>query len=714
MSLRALHIIWFKSFCFLSLLVFFPLCLGHPAYAQEPSKPALRAQPMNGQTITMDGLINEPVWESAPVASSFIQQRPDAGAPEGGRTAVRVVFDQTHLYVAADLIDPEPARVQADERHRDASLDRSDAFAVLIDTYHDHQNGFVFETSPLAVMTDAQVSQDGDRIHRDWDGIWEVAARRTEQGWSAEFRIPLKTLRFESGEDQIWGIQFRHRVPHRNEISFWRPLTTEQTFHEVSRAGHLTGMDATHQASRLRIKPYAKGSYQSEGNHTAQDAGLDIRYRFRSHLTLDLTARTDFAETEVDRLQVNLTRFPLFYPEKREFFLEGSGFYGFGLAGRVQPFFSRRIGLVQRQPVPIAGGGKLTGKSGPYGVGFLLMQTREAPDLGHPAEQFGVLRLTRDLGVRSNIGMIATHRSEVGESGRETLGLDATIAPHPHLDARAFWLRSRSDEVGRQAGYARVQWRDPFWRIFLYHLYIQDGFDPALGFVQQDDLAETQGYIDLRPQPATGPIREMGFKGEMTYQTDSHGQFLYQSNYWRALAYLRTGEFVMFSWDPQREQLQEDFEIRPGITIPAGTYHYERYSLFIYSDLQERLSGTAHLQWGGFYGGKIRSANLNLTLAPQEGFKLGVGWGRNTVRLAQGNFESQTLTGDVAWSFTNEMLLQGLIQWSKEEDLLAGNLRFSWEYRPGSHLFLVVNPSRQGEEDSLLAIFKMTWLWEPA
>ena len=707
---------WFPAWVFFSLSL-----LGEGAWGEELSKPSVNALPLDERMITVDGLLVEAIWQSAKPATGFIQQRPQAGAPAIGETSVWVAYDETNLYLGASLTDPDPSLVRGDERQRDASLDRSDAFAVLIDTYHDHQNGFVFETNLLAAMSDAIVSQEGKQVNLDWNGLWEVAAQRTERGWSVEFRIPFETLRFEPGENQVWGIQFRRRVPHLNEISFWRSLTTEQNFHEVSRAGHLLGIEATRQEHRFSIKPYAKGSYQFsrtdryDSRDPDQDAGIDLRYRFQTNLTLDLTFNTDFAETEVDRLQVNLTEFPLFFPEKREFFLEGRGFYDFGLSRRVEPFFSRRIGLVERQPVPIVGGGKLTGKVGPYGIGFLLMQTEKAKEVNKRAEQFGVLRLTRDLGVRSNIGMIATHLAESGEKGNQTVGVDTAIAPSPNLVANTFWLRTSGggDQEPGHAGYGQINWQDPFWRFFIYHLRVEESFDPALGYIQLTDLSETQGYIDLRPQPRSGPIREFGFKGELTYQTDINDRFLYRSNYWRALAYFRTGEFVMFSWDPQVKRLPKGFVIRPRITIPAGTYHFERYSLFMFSDLQKQLSGTMNLKWGGFYGGTIRSLDLNLTLAPAEGLKVGAGWNINAVNLPQGNFESQTLDGNVAWSLSNEMLFQGLIQWNKEDDLLAANLRFSWEYQPGSHLFLIVNPSQQEDETTILFLVKLTWLWEP-
>ncbi len=614
--------------------------------------------------------------------------------------------------------------MRGDERHRDAALDRSDSFAVLIDTYHDHQNAFFFEANVLSAMSDAVVSREGGRVNLDWDGIWEVAARRTESGWSVEFRIPFETLRFVPGNAQIWGVQFRRRIPRLKEVSFWNPLTPEQSFFEVSRGGHLLEVGATRQERRLSIKPYAKGLYQNNRTEELRSwdvdhaAGLDVRYRFQTNVTLDLTFNTDFAETEVDRFQSNLTRFPLFFPEKREFFLEGRGFYDFGLSGRVQPFFSRRIGLVSRRPVPIAGGGKLTGKVGPYGIGVLGIKTEEEEEVGSPPERFGVVRLTRDIGFRSNIGMIATHRGELGEGGSRTIGLDSTIAPDPRFTGNVFWARSDepdADGAGQsgEAGYGQLQWRDPFWRLFLSHLRVDENFDPGLGFVRQRDMRETQGFVDIRPQPSSGPVREYGFKGELTDQTDTAGEFLYQSNYWRVQADFRSGDFVLLSWDPQIERLPEDFAIRPGIVIPAGRYRYDEYNLLAISDTRRPLSGLLSLRWGNFFSGRKNEVTLDVTTAPAEGLKFGGSVQIDQVRLPEGEFVAQIWEGNTALSFTNKIFLQGLVQWDKEARTLAANLRFSWEYRPGSRIYLIANPLHQGNDDTILFLTKITWLWEP-
>ncbi len=687
--------------------------------AQERGKPTLKAISLDKMEIQIDGRLDEAVWKEVERASGFIQQEPLVGEAAQALSSVRVAYDDHYLYIGAQLDDPNPEQVRGDERREDAGFDRSDAFAVIIDTYHDHQNGFFFESTPLSAMSDALVSKEGGQVNRDWDGKWTVAAQPTDRGWSVEFRIPFSTLRFRPGPLQIWGIQFRRRVPHLKEVAFWSPITSEQVFFEVSRGGHLTGINVAKQVNPLSIKPYAKGLYQNDRsgtqnqNDTDFDAGLDIRYRFRTNLALDLTYNTDFSETEVDRLQVNLTRFPLFFPEKREFFLEGKGFYDFGLSGRVQPFFSRRIGLVNRLPVPILAGGKLSGKVGPYGIGTLLMQTESSGDA--PSEWFGVVRISRDIGLRSNVGIIATERRENSSSESETIGFDAALSPNQNFITNGFWAHSAGetgDERGESA-FAEAEWRDPFWRIKLNHLPVDPNFSPPLRFVRQPDLPDTIRYTDALPQPEGGVIREIGVKTEMTYQTDASGEFLYQSNYNRIQADFRSGDFILLSVDPQRERLPEDFSIRPGIVIPSGTFQYTHYNIIFLSDSRRPLSGSANLLWGGFFDGRQTSLDLNFTVAPGEGIKLSGGWELDLVRLPQGNFNSQIASSDISWSLNNELLLQGLMQWDNESDSFAANFRLSWEYRESSWFYLIFNPTHQDEGNIYLVQTKITWLWEP-
>lgn len=718
---------WFHFNRFIPVFLLFLLSPSGKVFGQEIPKNSIEANSVATQEIQIDGLLNESPWQGGTIATEFTQQEPFVGNVARVRTTVRLVYDEHHLYIGAMLHDPQPGEIKADERQRDGAFNRSDAFAVLIDTYHDHQSAFFFETNPLSAMSDALVSQEGSQVNKDWDGLWKVKAARIQSGWSLEIKIPFKTLRFRSGNSKDWGIQFRRRVPHLKEISFWSPLSTEQTLFDVSLAGHLSGIETTSQDKPFSIKPYVKGSYERDpattntGSKFDEEFGLDFRYRFLTNMTLDLSYNTDFAETEVDRFQVNLTRFPLFFPEKREFFLEGKGYYDFGLTRRVQPYFSRKIGLEGGSPIPIFLGGKLSGKLGPYGLGLLLMETESrdgVPDEGIedvPEERFGILRVSRDLGLRSNLGVIGTVREEKNGLSNKTYGFDGTLAPHPNLTADGFWIHSEDEErqVSGAAYFGNGEWRDPFWRIKLNHLFVGKSFFPELGFVQQRDLEETFGYVDIRPQPVGGIIREFGFKTEMTYQENTSGQFLYQSNYNRVQADFRSGDFILISIDPQREQLPEDFEIRPGITIPEGSYRYTHTNIYIITDTRRPVSGVFSLLWGGFYDGNKTSLDLSFTSAPVKGLGISAGWEIDWVDLPQGSFTSQIFDLDIKWSLSNTALIQWFTQYDKEDKSVAANIRFSWEYLDKSHLYFIINPTHQGEDDTLLILTKITWLWEP-
>ena len=703
---------------FFLLFLFIPLLPS--VLAQEADKPSMIAHPIEDQQMTLDGLLDEGLWKKFPPISGFIQQEPKAGEQEKGTTQVWVFYDSSSLYIGANLIDPEPQAVRGDERHRDAAFSRSDAFGAIIDTFHDHQNGFFFETNLLGAKSDGLIHQEGAFVNMEWDGLWEVAALRTNEGWSVEMKIPFETLRFQPGQSDTWGIQFRRKIPHLKEIAFWSPLTTDQNFYMLSKGGHLTGIQPRSIKGQLFIKPYLKGDFrlnqgESAGWETGEDAGLDVRYRIKSNLTIDLTYQTDFAETESDRLQVNLTRFPLFFPEKREFFLEGSDYFAFGISESLQPFFSRRIGLRNQQPVPLIGGIKLTGKVEGYSLGLLSIASRS--NAGLDGEELSVFRFTRDIGLRSRGGIILTDRT--GPTGSDqTGGFDLTAGPHPNLDLQGFWLRSgwpNPSPYGangdRSAGFAEVYWHDPFWRIKMNHLRVTEGFNPSLGFVKQTDLDETVGYVDIHPQPVTGPVREYGFKGELTYQNDTSGNFIYRSNYWRGQASFRSGDLVFLSWDLQSEHLPVDFEIRRGIVIPTGDYTYRQGNLILHTDPRRSVSVIPNFSWGDFYNGHKESMSLNLTWSVIETFKLGGSIEVDWVNLPQGNFVAEIVAQNIQWDLNNQMALQTLTQWDKETQQWSGNVRYSWEYRQGSWFYLVINPLRTDPQTRLLFLAKLTYLF---
>jgi hypothetical protein len=700
------------------------LAISGPCPAAEPDKPTVTAFPLGDARVAVDGTLDEPAWRRDSGMSGSTQQTPRAGEPALGITTVWVAYDAEALYVAARLDDPQPDLIQADERHRDATLARSDTFDVVIDTYHDHQNAFLFETNPLGAQYDAALTREGAFVNEAWNGIWRVAAARTPTGWSAEFRIPFTTLRYEPSGGAAWGIQFRRVIPHLVETSFWSPIAPEQSLYEISRGGHLAGVAPLRPQPRLTLIPYAKGSYGARSDRDSgwdvdHDAGGDARYAMTPNLTLDLTFNTDFAETEADHFQVRLDRFPLFFPEQREFFLEDKGAFEFGLEGQVQPFFSRTIGLSGGAPVPLWGGAKLTGKADRYGIGALTMQSRARG--GDPAERYSVVRLTRDLGLRSQVGVIGARREALGAAPFHTVGADASYNPTSEITTEAFWMRSDGPHDARPgyAGYAQAQYRDPFWRLRVYHLRVDERFDPRLGFVKQRDVAETYGYIDARPRPAAGPVMEWGVKTELTYQNATDGTMLYRSQYQRVLAEFRTGDTILVSWDPQVERLQEPFDLAPGIVIPAGDYRYHHWNVYVASEASRPLSGIVSVLWGGYYGGRKTSLDVSLTASLSETITLGSALSVDWIRVPTDipPFHADTvpriLSGDVQWSVSNRVVLKALVQHERESGTLAANVRLAWEYDPGSFVYFIANPSSSRETGSAAVyLLKVTWRWE--
>ncbi len=699
--------------------------------AAEPPKPYLAALPLGNEAVTVDGRLNESVWHATPGAGGFIQQSPDPGAPAVGVTHVWVAYDAEALYIAARLDDPRPDLIQGDERHRDARLARSDAFDVLVDAYHDHQNGFMFSTNPLGAQYDAAFTREGVFLNEAWNGVWSVASSRTPTGWSVEFRIPFATLRFHDEEDATWGIQFRRVIPHLLETSSWSPLAPEHTVYEISRGGHLVGLAPPGRIHRLTVIPYGKGTYGVQSGDPADwavdhQAGGDVRYTVTPNLALNLTLNTDFAETEADHVQIRLDRFPLFFPERREFFLEEKGAFEFGLEGQLQPFFTRRIGLRGGEPAPLWGGAKLAGKAGRYGIGALVMHSRS--DDGFAAEQYGVLRLTRDLGLRSQVGAIGTRRDATNAPPAHTVGADAAYNPTSEITTDGFWMRSDGPLSAQPgyAGFAQANVRDPFWRIRMYHLRVDERFDPLLGFVKQTDLEETFAYLDARPRPVHGPIMEWGVKTEVTYQTTTDGVLLYRSLYQRVLAEFRSGDSILVSWDPQFERLLAPFELPStegggAIVIPTGDYRYRHWNVYLASEPSRPLSGYVSVLWGGYYGGRTTSLDVSVTASLLQTVTLGGSVSVDWIRVPAPTppFHADTvpriLAGDVQWSVTNRLVLSGLVQHENESDTLAANLRLGWEYQPGSFVYLIANPSSSPDLGSAAVyIVKVTWRLEAA
>ncbi|HUE95880.1 MAG TPA: DUF5916 domain-containing protein, partial [Longimicrobiaceae bacterium] len=575
----------------LGLAALLGLVLVRPAAAQENwqryQAEAVRVE----QAPAIDGFLDDPAWQSAHVITDFIQQEPNEGAPVSERTEVRILYDERNLYIGVYAYDSDPGGIIATEMRRDSNrILEEDNFQIILDTFRDSRSAYMFVTTPLGAKLDQQVFEEGEggrrgsstNLNRDWDGVWDVAARRVQDGWIAEIAIPVVTLRFPPGDSQTWGVNFMRNIGRKNEQAFWAPIEKGYGLTRVSLAGRVNGMLGLNRGRDLRIKPFVIGggtSIRNGGpadNSLEQDIGLDVKYGITPGLNLDVTLNTDFAQAEIDEEQVNLTRFPLFFPEKRDFFLENSGQFNVGTTnslGRIADlFFSRRIGLSETgAPVPILAGARLTGKVGANNIAILDVQTDDA--YGRPGENYLVSRYSRDFLGRSKIGGLFINKQAMsGGHYNRTYAADMNIAPHPYLTINGFIAKTESPGVDsdQYGGHLRAGWLSQSWRIYTEYTNLDDNFRPEVGFVPRRGIVTRKLHFENNPRPGILGIRMMEPMMNVEVTTDQSGKLL--TRQWHNMVGTRfgSGAYLNVWYNHWFERLERPFAIRPGIVIPAG------------------------------------------------------------------------------------------------------------------------------------------------
>jgi hypothetical protein len=682
--------------------------------------------------ILLDGILNEADWQG-PAATGFTQREPVAGAASTERTEVRVAYTPATLYIGIRALDSDPGAVTAKEMRNDAELYQDDAVAVLLDTFLDHRNGYLFETNPNGARTEGLINDEGESVNMEWDGLWQVASRRTEDGWAAEMAIPFSTLRFAPGGGD-WGLNVRRMIRRKNEEAYWSPIPLEADIWRFSLAGRLTGLDGISPGLNLRAKPFAVASGReemasraglesgaAEGMTTRDDIGLDMKWGIGRGLSLDFTANTDFAESEADQQQVNLSRFSLFLPEKREFFLENAGIFEFGPrssfgAPIFRPFFSRRIGLgSDGEAIPIEWGGRLTGRSGPWSLGVLDAKTAGADG---EEDNWGVLRVRRQVGDDTNVGMVATrHDGSEGES--RLYGADADWKnASSRLKVRSFWAGSDDPKEGTDwAGGMGAAYRGPTWRWNVEALQIGDDFESEMGFLLRRGVRRLSPTLTFVPRPDIPGIRNLFFEGRGEVYTDLDGET--QSTYLGFDVFgLRTQKEDSLSIYAEQisERLTEPFEIRPGVTIPAGEYRWNHQGVWFETNAARAFYATAWVQQGGFYDGDRTANGATVRLRPSRFLSAESGWDRNRVELPAGSFTTNLFRERLQVNLTPDLSTSAFVQFSDAAELLAANLRLGWTYRPGADIFLVLNQRWDAPSLGLRtvrdrqAILKLTYL----
>jgi hypothetical protein len=665
--------------------------------------------------ITLDGHLDEPEWATAIPATDFIQRQPFTGMPSHERTEVRILYDDNNLYVGYTCFDSDPTHMVINGLEQDFQSTQSDNANLIIDSLHDRQSGIEFATNPAGAKYDTQFSNDGALGNPDWDGVWDVKTSRTAEGWTAEFMIPFKTLRFSKSPSQEWGVNFGRRIMRVNEVGSWAPIPTRYTNHRVSIAGTLKGLEGIRQGRNLGIKPYVSGgltqvrgangrlqTIQALSRIKDQDAGLDLKYSVTPSLTLDATYHTDFAQVEVDQQQVNLTRFNLFFPEKRDFFLENAGTFTFGPGGNLLPFFSRRIGLsAAGTPIPIVGGLRLSGKANKYDVGLLEMQTESAGAI--PSNNYLVGRLRRNVLTSSWVGALVTNRdSSLRDDFNRVYGTDAHFQFYGgKLEFDSYLLQS--DTPGRsgrnQAKRFESAWQDDELTISGEYNTVQPNFNPEVGFVRRSDLAQYLGEVSWRPRlDGNKTIRTLNFGTTVDYNEGSASRRLETRSQQGTLGIsFQNGGSITFTADDTFDRLLQPLRIpsgNPHVTIAPGDYDFLGYSARFGTNPVRNISGNGTYSWGDFYNGTRKAATAGITLKPTYHVTADVTLDRNQVALPGGAFTTNLLRTRFTYAFSPRIVVRSFIQYNADTHQVSSNIRFNWTYRPLSDIFIVYNNTK--------------------
>jgi len=729
--LKSVKWLWLGSLLLLTLRPVPALAQG----AVSPQNPrsartvtALRVE----STITVDGDLDEQEWKLAEPATDFIQQNPHTGQLSTERTEVRLLYDDENLYVGVYCFDSAGREgLVVNHVNRDFSGFENDGFGVLLDTFDDNRNGFVFQTNPQGAKSDSQVGSDGSSYNRDWDVIWQVQTKITEAGWQVEIAIPFKSLRFEEAESHTWGINFSRRIRRKNEETHWSPVPRPFGLSRVSQAGTLEGISGLRQGMNLQVKPYLATPVlrlESDDVDFKPETGLDVKYGVSSQLTLDLTLNTDFAQVEADNQQINLTRFSLFFPEKREFFLENASIFQFARQGASRriggrnrqdsdllAFFSRRIGISQGRLVPVLGGARLSGRAGAYTLGLFSMQTDDFEDT--PSTNFSVLRLRRDVLQRSDVGAIFVNKQEAGGQHNRTYGIDGNFTLLDNLDVTSFFLKTDTPGVQDEdmAGNITAAWSGPLLQLEGQHLVIGKSFNPEVGFVPRKGIEKTRGRMTWTPRPGEGIpwIREFRVVNWIDYITTTSGTLETRQMETRFGVDFQNSSRLSVGRDFRFERLREDFPILSNQTIPPGDYAFSEYSLLLVVDRSRMFSGEARLATGDFFSGSRDSYRFLFGFRSGYRFESQVTWNHNDITLPSGDFSTDLVNTRLQYSFNTRMFLNALIQYNSELKEISSNIRFNLIHKPLSDLFLIYNERRSttGEVRERALIGKLTYVF---
>jgi len=699
-----------KMFIFFCFFLFF-IQTGTFLFAQtqDMSRPSLKVGIINGD-FKLDGILDESAWANAETAENLTMLEPVEGGVPTAQTRVMALTSPKELIIGVYCYD-DPNGIVSFSKNRDAKLSSEDNIRFVLDPFLDGRSGYIFSVNPAGARYDALVANQGEGENSDWDALWDAVALHQPDGWSVEIRIPIQSLSFKK-ELTEWGFNIERRIQRFQETNRWASPELDYELMQTSRAGLLVGIPKFDLGVGLSIRPAFVGGAgvleRDLDTEYSYDPSLDINQRIGSNTLASVTINTDFAETEVDNRQSNLTRFSLFFPEKRTFFLEGSDIFDFGLGLRneLKAFHSRRIGLVQGQEVPIRVGGKINGRVGNTNFGALAVHTGEKENLSS-ASSMGVVRVKQNILAESTIGMIASYGDPLGRGGSWLAGTDFTYQTSRFNGNKNFMFGVWGMAMGRESldgdkaafGF-KVDYPNDLWDIALTYKRIGESFEPSLGFVPRRNAQLMRAGVTYAPRPKWRLVRQIRNQFFFTLATDlnskweSYQLFTAPIN-WR----LESGDRIEFNIVPVGECLVENFEISEGVVIPPGSYNWVKYRLESEFAAKRKVSGQVSWWFGGFYEGHLDEFELRLAWKPSETMAFEIIGKQNSADLPFGDFTQRLIGSRVKINFTTNLQLNSLIQYDNESKIWGSNTRLRWIFHPLGDLFLVYNHNVMDIED---------------
>ena len=736
------HLFWVICFFLCSVIV---SADSAPSVRQEEANAYQAEAYRTFENIEIDGELSESDWQNAKPINKFIQVEPDAGESMTQPTEVRILYDAENIYFGFTCFDSDISRLVANEMRRDArDLHNNDNVFLILDTYNDRRTGFAFRVNALGAVQDTAVTNSGDGFNRDWDAVVDCQSQIYTDRWTSEIAIPFSQLRFKKNEKMTWGLNLARGIRRNNEEATWAPVPSSyggRAKYRTAYLGDLVGLQGITPKRHLELLPYILPgvSRAEEGDDTDGefDVGLDLKYGLTSNLIADLTINTDFAQVEADEEQVNLTRFSLFFPEKRPFFLEGAGLFDVGIPRtsfrRPPPlllFYSRRIGIEEGRAIPILGGGKITGKMGSYGVGLLNVLTDEFhtdesvtdPDdvLDVPRTNYSVLRLTRDISSGSRIGLIAINKEDANEYNR-TGGLDFSFRPTDRFEVRGMWARTFDSDAQIGTGnawYFGSGWRNRLFRMSGSYSDVGEDFTPAVGFVRRQGSRRFRAEMDYTPWVRRFGIRQVRIGPEFDYIVNQDNELETRDITVAGRMELDNGERISFEARRTQENLDEPFDIRDDIIIPVDDYGFTSVRASFETDESKMIAGRFGVTVGNFFNGDRRGFDIRASFKPSGRLALESQYQFDRVSLPTDEFDVNVLASRVTYSFSTTLFAKMFAQWNSEEDVVLTNFLLNYIYRPGSDFFLVFNQTfERGSSGTKLAestlVGKMTYWWNP-